>query len=61
VLFAARQGGDSVGIPVCFDLRAVQGAVPGTPIHIPMYDGIEGKHNPGRVTWAEVDRLKRLT
>jgi len=33
----------------------------GTPIHRPMYDGLEGRFNPPQATWAYVDRLKQLT
>jgi len=33
----------------------------GTPIHRPMYDGLEGRFNPPQATWAYVDRLKKLT
>lgn len=33
----------------------------GTPIHRPMYDGLEGRFNPPQATWVYVDRLKKLT
>jgi isopentenyl diphosphate isomerase/L-lactate dehydrogenase-like FMN-dependent dehydrogenase len=34
---------------------------PGTPIHHPMYEGIEDRYNPPDANWATLDRLKRLT
>ena len=34
---------------------------PGTPIHRPMYNGLEGRFNPPDATWAFVDRLRKLT
>jgi 4-hydroxymandelate oxidase len=34
---------------------------PGTPIHRPMFDGLDGRYNPPYATWAYVDRLKKLT
>jgi len=34
---------------------------PGTPIHRPMFDGLDGRYNPPQATWAYVDRLKKLT
>jgi 4-hydroxymandelate oxidase len=33
----------------------------GTPIHRPMFDGLDGRYNPPGATWAYVDRLKKLT
>jgi isopentenyl diphosphate isomerase/L-lactate dehydrogenase-like FMN-dependent dehydrogenase len=33
----------------------------GTPIHRPMYEGLEGRYNPPEATWEYVDRLKKLT
>jgi isopentenyl diphosphate isomerase/L-lactate dehydrogenase-like FMN-dependent dehydrogenase len=34
---------------------------PGTPIHRPMFDGLDGRYNPPMATWAYVDRLKKLS
>jgi isopentenyl diphosphate isomerase/L-lactate dehydrogenase-like FMN-dependent dehydrogenase len=33
----------------------------GTPIHRPMYEGLEGRFNPPQATWEWVGRLKKLT
>ena len=34
---------------------------PGTPIHRPMYEGLEGRYNPSQATWDWVGRLKKLS
>jgi 4-hydroxymandelate oxidase len=33
----------------------------GVQIHLPMYDGLDGRRNPREATWLYVDRLKTLT
>ena len=34
---------------------------PGTPIHRPMYEGLDGRYNPPQATWEWVGRLKKLS
>jgi isopentenyl diphosphate isomerase/L-lactate dehydrogenase-like FMN-dependent dehydrogenase len=34
---------------------------PGTSIHRPMYEGLEGRYNPNDANWATFDKLKALT